>query len=154
MPGSALKKQPNIILLAERAGRDPFSTPPIFRDMASFALIAIHSIFWGMVSFERIALGIVLWHDLCSPFGGRADSEMASKRRARRIAAKSCCVKIRHETIIQAQEHAYAISVREVLMYGRDPRRPPIVPYACEVCGGWHVGHKPGGRQYRHDKQW
>jgi hypothetical protein len=53
---------------------------------------------------------------------------MASKRRVR---AKSCEGKVRHETMAKAYLSAKKTG-------------PDVHPYACRWCGKYHVGHEPG----------
>lgn len=52
---------------------------------------------------------------------------MASRRRERRVLAKSHCGhKIRHATYEEALLHAQTLKLN---------------PYRCIICGAWHVGH-------------
>jgi hypothetical protein len=59
---------------------------------------------------------------------------MASKRHIRR---RSCENKVRHADF----EGALAHSKRQRAVHGEI-----VVPYACTLCGGWHVGRRSGAR--------
>ena len=60
---------------------------------------------------------------------------MASKRAVKR---KECARKVRHETL----GAAYA-AIRSGLRDGHEWSRE-LTPYRCRLCGGFHLGHRPG----------
>lgn len=61
---------------------------------------------------------------------------MSSKRRLRR---RSCEGKVRHES-------AAGANIARAKLARRDDDR--MNAYHCRFCGGWHVGHAPGSRQW------
>lgn len=60
---------------------------------------------------------------------------MASKRHQRR---KACSRKVRHGSPEAARTALHKLNQAKGY-------QGPMNAYQCQFCGGWHIGHRPGG---------